>query len=194
MPTAYTSKIKDGISFEDFALTCSRAFGALVHLKDDFTAEIPDKVEPYDFHKEEIEKELGRLKKLSDKEVVTEIEREFAETIKTNEARIKEVHELRASYNKMLRYVEEWVPPTKDHQGLKGFMKEQIRLSLDFDCWLCDEEITKLTPEKWISNKIKKALKDLKHHKEEWSKEVNRAYESTVWIRKLKESLKWKYS
>jgi hypothetical protein len=35
MPTGYTDKIKDGISFEEFVLSCARQFGACISMRDD---------------------------------------------------------------------------------------------------------------------------------------------------------------
>lgn len=35
MPTGYTDAIKDGISFNQFILSCARAFGALITMRDE---------------------------------------------------------------------------------------------------------------------------------------------------------------
>ena len=51
MPTGFTCDIKDGITFERFALNCARAFGALINMRDDsLDAEIPDEIKPSDHH------------------------------------------------------------------------------------------------------------------------------------------------
>ena len=34
MPTGYTDKIKDGITFKEYAMGCARAFGALITMRD----------------------------------------------------------------------------------------------------------------------------------------------------------------
>lgn len=50
MPTGYTADIKDGISFETYAMNCARAFGACVSLRDKPSGGkvIPDAFEPSD--------------------------------------------------------------------------------------------------------------------------------------------------
>ena len=54
MPTGYTADIKDGISFQTYALNCARAFGACVMLRD----------EPGDYHLKAMEKARNALAKL----------------------------------------------------------------------------------------------------------------------------------
>ena len=47
MPTGYTCQIETGITFEQFALNCSRAFGALSNMRDDPSGTpIPNKIKP----------------------------------------------------------------------------------------------------------------------------------------------------
>jgi hypothetical protein len=69
MSTGHTDKIKDDITFEQYTLGCSRAFGALIHMRDlPRDAEIPDSVEPsnhYSNKLEETRKKLTHLKKMS---------------------------------------------------------------------------------------------------------------------------------
>ncbi len=53
MPTGYTQAIVDNpnLSFKSFVLQCSRAFGALVTMRDDDNnAPIPDEIKPDDYH------------------------------------------------------------------------------------------------------------------------------------------------
>jgi hypothetical protein len=68
MPTGYTAAIKDGISFQQFAMACARAFGALVMMRDEpSSAPIPD-FQPSNFHVEHLElarAELARLQALT---------------------------------------------------------------------------------------------------------------------------------
>lgn len=73
MPTGYTADLYDGkdVSFEGFALNCARAFGALVSLRDEPDAEIPDefKVDEYYVKKfEEAKEELEKAESMTDEE------------------------------------------------------------------------------------------------------------------------------
>ena len=52
MPTGYTDRIYRGVetSFRTFMLECARGFGALVHLRDEPGAPIPDVIPPSDYY------------------------------------------------------------------------------------------------------------------------------------------------
>ena len=77
MPTGYTAAIKDGISFNEYALSCARAFGALIMMRDEpADAPIPDEFKPSDYHFKKIEEakaELARLRAMSPDEAVSQI-------------------------------------------------------------------------------------------------------------------------
>ena len=67
MPTGYTLDLYDGkdITFEEFALRCARAFGALISMRDEpIDAPIPERFEPSDYHLKELEKAKKRLKEV----------------------------------------------------------------------------------------------------------------------------------
>ena len=72
MPTGYTAAIADGVTFEQFALNCARAFGALIDMRDEPSdAPIPERFEPSNYHEKkiaEINDELVRLKEMSQDE------------------------------------------------------------------------------------------------------------------------------
>lgn len=195
MPTGFTCDIKDGITFERFALNCARAFGALINMRDDsLDAEIPDEIKPSDHHVKalaEAEKEKKILENIHD----SQIEKAAIKYNKTNqkeyERRLAENKDLFSKYQIMLKQVENWTPPTDNHDNLKKFMIEQIMQSVKFDCY--DQTMpTKLTPNKWYKEKLKKCSDDIKYHTEELKKEQDRCKNKTDWIRALKTSLKEK--
>lgn len=54
MPTGYTHKIKDGMTFKEYALRCARNFGALMDMRDDpMDAPIPI-FTPSGYHEEKL--------------------------------------------------------------------------------------------------------------------------------------------
>lgn len=64
MPTGYTAKLHNGEeqTFPEFVMSCARAFGALITMRDDpADAEIPDEFKPSDYHVRELEKARERL-------------------------------------------------------------------------------------------------------------------------------------
>lgn len=200
MPTGYTADIKDGISFKEFLLNCSRAFGALVHLRDQPDAEIPDEIEPKTYHKEklsELRSELKKVNQMEDEEILEEWEQIRDDAIGRAEKSISEAQELREKYEDMLEKVKDWEPPTEDHQNLKDFMIEQIEKSIDFDCsktysqkqlvnWKNKE---KPSPYEYRQQRIESIQDDIKYHEEKWESEKKRAKDKTEWIRELKKSV-----
>ena len=91
MPTGYTADLYDGkdVSFEDFTLNCARAFGALVSLRDEPDAEIPDEFKVDEFYVKRFEKakeELEKAKQITDEDFAAEAEETFAERKRSSSA------------------------------------------------------------------------------------------------------------
>lgn len=194
MPTAYTSLIQEGINFENFVLTCSRAMGALIMIRDEpFDAPIPDKFEPSDYHKKELaraKRELEILASLSD-EAKKDYCREYnVEQLAAWRKRAERSANLEAKYKEMLAKVLKWEPPTEHHEGLKKFMVDQIRSSIDFDCGMeYDKKPQFITIEEWYKMKVDRVERDIEYHTKEDMEEVERAEVRTEWVQQLKQSL-----
>lgn len=196
MPTGYTNCIKDDISLRDFILRCSRAMGALIMMRDDpADAPIPESFEPSKYHTEKLvglEKELAELKSMDDAQLNACAEDEYNNAVSDNEKYLREKISLKERYNKMLSAVNSWEPPTQEHFGLKSFMQEQIKGSIDFDCdtsYYDNKSITKLTGQQWKESRLKTLLKDIAYHTHENGKEVSRTESRNLWIKQLRESL-----
>ena len=66
MPTGYTYPVADGTitEFSKFALNCSRAFGVLMHMRDEpIDAPIPDKIEPTSYYKNQLDELVVRRRR-----------------------------------------------------------------------------------------------------------------------------------
>jgi hypothetical protein len=139
MPTGYTCDIKDGISFEKFALICARAFGACISMREDsLDTPIPEELTPSDYHEKQIKKaelELEELKAMSMEDAQEKAKKEWQSEWDNHRRIIDENAKLRRLYEDMLMNVYCWTPPTTEHNGLKKFMEEQILSSIDFDCY-----------------------------------------------------------
>lgn len=195
MPTGYTADIKDGITFEQFAMNCARAFGALIMMRDEASdAEIPERFEPSDYHlikSREAKQKLGELTIMTADKAE---EMAQAEHIKAEANRIEQIDRsrtLRAQYTAMLEKVNAWTPPTDEHGKLHAFMVEQIESSIKFDC---DEEYyltptEKLVGSEWLAKEIERVSKEIKYCTTEYNKEVGRTENRNKWIADLRESL-----
>lgn len=196
MPTGYTADIKDGISFQTFAMNCARAFGATITLRDAPSGgdQIPERFEPSDYHAKALataRKALADLEQL----IPGECER-FADddSVSANRQRLKSLREnknLLAAYRTMLDNARCWISPSKEHDGLKAFMIAQIEESIKWDdsSEFLSKPTVRLTGQDWLDGKKAKALKDIEYHKNEHAKEVERTNQRNEWVRLLRESL-----
>jgi hypothetical protein len=196
MPSSYTTEIAKDISFPDFVMRCSRAFGAMIMMRDEpFDAPIPERFEPSDYHTKKIAESIANivlLEGMSDAEAEVEAEKSYREAVERNNQGIAEVDELRKKYEAMLDNVNSWTPPTKDHEGLKKFMIEQITLSIQFDCnasFYENNQPKKFTGEEWRQLELREANKTLAYHKEENQKEIERTESRNEWLKQLRDSL-----
>ncbi len=198
MPTGYTSEIKEGVSFKDFALACARAFGACVTLRDDPSGKpIPKEFKPTTYHKEKIgkaTKEFALIEKMVLKEADKEAEKEYKKELSEMRKYINEGNKQRRLYENMLSQVRAWQPPTTDHKGLKKFMIEQIGGSIDFDCnneyWVEKlDKIKLLTGQQWVDKEKKRLIKDISYHTKGDIEEISRVNSRNNWLKKLRDSL-----
>jgi hypothetical protein len=194
MPTGYTASIKDGVSFKEFASQCARAFGALVELRDEpLSSKLPDEIKVSDYYLRQIRDttaELEALENIPLKDAEEKAQTEYKAAIAHNKEYAESKKDLKKKYNAMLKDACAWTPPSKDHQGLKDFMIEQLKESIRVDCsdYAPNEPIL-LTGEQWLYKKQQSLKKSLNYHIAEYGKEQTRTAERNEWIRQLKESL-----
>lgn len=196
MPTGYTAAIADGIDFKTYAMNCARAFGACVMLRDEPGGgeRIPEVFEPSDYHLKALEglyRELDELRTISLVEADSRARKEWEQEVSREKQRLARSSELREKYEAMLQEVDRWIPPTKDHEGLKGFMKSQIQESMKFDCSREDiyREIRQLDGSAWLSQKLASVEVSIQYHKKNHQEEVERAKQRTAWVQALRQSL-----
>ena len=194
MPTGYTADIYNGkdVSFNDFALKCARAFGACIEQRDDDLNDKPKLIEKNNDDCYHI-KRINEAKKWKKPTKV-----EFDDYVKMQTAyyneKIDKQNKLKASYQKMLDKANAWTPPTKEHEGLKKFMIEQLTGSLDFDC---DNDyyqrelnnIKQLTYNQYVKNMRDSNKRDIEYHTNELKKDNERVDNRNAWISALYKSL-----
>lgn len=202
MPTGYTAAIENGISFEQYAWSCARAFGALITMRDDpHDAPIPERFEPSDYSRRSLaaaEAELAALANITPEEAQRRAEKERAEKILSNEDYIRKADALREKYDAMLAQVRAWQPPTPEHVEYKRFMEEQIVRSIDFDCgakWSHDE-LAKLRAadapdgKEWLERTRKNLIERIGRCAKDWAEEQARTESRNQWVAALRDSLR----
>jgi hypothetical protein len=198
MPTAYTSPIADGITFNEYAMGCARAFGALIMMRDDpQNTEIPESFEASKYHKEAIEKEVAELNHLLTMDYATAAKKareEHQKHIDYHAGEITKGEFLAAKYKAMLAEVEAYESPSSDHDNFKKFMADQITESMKFDCESnhhreAIESARFMSGEEWILNEKNRLDDSIAYHQREHQKELDRTNNRNEWVRKLRESL-----
>jgi len=193
MPTGYTAKIAEGISFEEFAMSCARAFGALITMRDEPAgAEIP-KFKPSEYHTKALSEKrdlLKRLEGMSEEYAEESALRSYKTRITEWNKRMKEYADLRVKYETMLEKVISWEPPSSDHVEMKKFMQDQINESIKHDCYdndVCD--VVKTSGAEWKNAQIQEVERSIIYHEEEIEKEEERVTGRNEWVSQLKNSL-----
>lgn len=195
MPTGYTSNIEN-MNFEQFTMGCARAFGALISMRDEpQDAEIPERFEPSNYHLEQYklaETDLSYYELMSHEDAKQICFVEWQEAEQERLKNLGRVHKLKAKYEQMIDKVNNWIPPSKDHQQLKEFMLDQLTKSMKFDCndeyYL--EVIPQYDPQQWLSEKVEKAKHNIEYHRDHYKQECERCKERSDWVNQLRSSLK----
>lgn len=196
MPTGYTADIKDGITFQTFAMNCARAFGACISLRDEGGDGhiIPEKFEPSDYHLKAQEQARAKLSAL-DNMTPAECDRAAAKAWDDSETnrlmRLREIADQRAAYEAMLKRVNAWAPPTSDHKELQSFMRSQIEESIRFDCGTTYYETPaeRVAGSVWLARQREQCAKDIAYHETKHAEEIERAASRTAWVVALRQSL-----
>lgn len=192
MPTGYTSKLHDGEqSWNEFVWECARAFGALVLLRDDHGAPIPQEFKVEAFYAENLAKSEAELKEwLSTEEPgrLAMYESKRRDNERMNEERRVKRTALRLRYEAMLGRAQAWVAPTSEHEGLRKFMIEQLSSSIDFDC--SDYSVGPLPPfSEWCHEHTKSLTRSVGRKKESLAKEEARTAQRNAWLKALRVSV-----
>lgn len=198
MPTGYTAEVQNGKvdDLKTFALTCARAFGACVTMRDDpHDADIPEVFEPSDYHsdaRDEAKAKLEDLTTMTPGQREAANEQDYQERLANWASRQNVGESERERYNSMLDKVMSWTPPTDDHKQLKTFMLDQLEKSIEFDCGFLfrqKKEPERRPTDEWFQEQVSRVTDLIKHHSVEHMREVERCAQRTRWVKELRESL-----
>lgn len=194
MPTGYTYQVENGeiTTLEQYAMTCARAFGALITMRDDpMDKPIPENFEPntkyYDEHIERASAALQELPSLGVEECDARAKAEFDAAMASHIKGEKERYEQKVRYANMKEMVTAWKVPSA-LQELKNFMIQQIDESTKFGDYKADPPV-RLTGEKWREKELEKASRDLAYYTKERDKEIERVKGRNQWLADLRAAL-----
>lgn len=195
MPTGYTADVVNGkvTEFPDFAMTCARAFVALIVMRDDpMDAEIPEKFEPSPHYASTLADATARLSEL--RAMTPDVIRGAYEVAYESAVADWNKSEARAALARqrcefMLAEVEAWQPPSPDHKEMKKFMRDQLTKTIKFDGEHRSPRPSRQDPATWHQAEIRDTERRIEYYREASEKERQRAVERTEWVRKLRESL-----
>ena len=179
MPTGYTSKIYDGeqVTGKEFIMTCARAFGALIEMRDEpMGAQIPEELKVDTHHEKQLERskqELNNYKNMPIEEIQELVDETYKKKIEENKKYYNEKLELKNRYERVLAEVEQWKLPSPEHQNLKDYAIRQLEESILFDCGHIEDyakEVKKETAEEYIQRQIDSCLWNIEYHQKEWNR------------------------
>lgn len=201
MPTGYTCDIENDQSFEDYLLSCARAFGACMHQRDESGSVKPKLRSADTYHEQallEAAADLGAFKTMNREQKEQAGQELKDEQEKWRQEDFNRKILLRNKYDAMAQKVQAWNPPTADHVNLKKFMLDQINESIRFDC---DTEYSlkqlqatqSKTAMQFYEEHVQSLERDVKYHEEEHEKATKRNDEANKWIMALYDSLGIEY-
>lgn len=140
MATGYTHDVQNGkiTDFDTFAKQCIRAMGVCIMQRDDGAdakLETTFKASQYSAKRAVKDRqELMKFASMNAAQILSWGKKEKTQNIKYHKDRIAQAMQEKERYEVMLGKVLGWTPPTKEHDGFKSFMIEQLKTSIDFDC------------------------------------------------------------
>jgi hypothetical protein len=202
MPSGYTSGVYEGkvIDAKEFILTCARAFGATIMMRDEpLDAPIPEFQPNTDYYDKNIKRatiQLEEYKQMSIREAEEKAHEDYLSEIERIKESRKEKLEIKKRYLEMLVKVELWQPPTNDHINLKNYCIQQLKDGIDHDCGILDSDYLNVdkvkwkSGEEWLDDNINRCLRDIEYHTKHRDEEIKRTEERNLWIRQLKNSFR----
>lgn len=194
MPTGYTHAVCDGkiTEFPEFAMTCARAFGALITMREEpASAEIPEEIVPdtkyYDERLAEDMKRMGEVQAMSMQDANTTALEEHRSALASRAKYLADKDAEAARLNAMIAKVRAWEPPTPDHVEMKKFMIDQLTISLPGN--YAPEIPALLDGAAWRQKEIDRLADSVVRYKKEIAKEIERASGRTAWVKALRTSL-----
>jgi hypothetical protein len=192
MPTGYTYPLEErDVHLREFALRCSRAMGAMFHMRDEDTDAPPHPEKPSTYLRENLAKYKSQLAEaktmtLAQAKVLRDAEARAREKQRDDSAAKCAV--LRRRYEVLRAEIEAWEPPTEDHAGLKKLMLDQIEICrMDYEHSY--EPYMPPPAKEWLAQRIKLLEEDVARVETDIQEEDERLRRNRGWVEKLYASL-----
>lgn len=192
MPTGYTADVVENkASFEEFLWRCTRAMGAFFYMRDESLNAKLRYPEPDTYYQKCLDEAKTALAE-AEARTPEEWEKVYLDDIAVRGNSDIQIEKSTLAENKalsdMLAKVEAWVPPTSEHNGLKTFMIEQLKLSMSPPP--STSYLKKIpTLEQFRADCFASLSWDIQYYTDHVEKARKRHRETVEWIDKLMESV-----
>jgi len=153
---------------------------------------IPEHIEPSPYYRKALEREfaiLSDVQSWDETQTDEEAKAAYAKALERHSTQLTESDATRDRYESLLACVEDWTPPTPDHEGLKDFMQKQLLESIKFDCSFELPIPTSYPGCEYRHNRLCRILEEIEYHAKQYREELERSRERTQWISDLRVSL-----
>lgn len=203
MPTGYTAYIEDGeiTTGKEFLKLCTRAFGVAIDQKEEpLSNPTHTKFEPDSYYEKRYNEAVNKLKAAKDmtfNEALSQMIERHSKKVSDYKRYAEKEIEMNRKYQKVRDEVEQWIPPTKDHNGIKKFALEQIDICMTKQKYI-DEYIelsnqvlddSKEAVEKYRAEYIADCQKYVDRAYEAYHEELKRVADKNEFMQKFLESL-----
>ena len=202
MPTGYTYKIENGEinTGAEFLKLCTRAFGVAADMRDEsLSVPTPSYFAPDPHYYEAYQKALKHRDEYRNmtfddmkKQLIQQYVKNRDEAFSFLDKYLREDER----YEKILKEIEAWNPPTSAHEKLKEFAINQIKMSMNTSVIRFYKDVIQKPLD--ISNEavctalqelVDQGEKDCKRTWDRWQASIQDAKERTEWMQQLLESL-----
>lgn len=202
MPTGYTYKIENGEinTGAEFLKLCTRAFGIAADLRDEsLSVPTPSYFEPDPHYYKAYQKAVkhrDEYRNITFNEMKERLTHQYYKNRKEAFSFLEKYIKEDARYEKILKEIEAWNPPTSAHEKLKEFAINQIKMSMNTSVIRFYKDVIQKPLD--ISNEavctalqelVDQGEKDCKRTWDRWQASIQDAKERTEWMQQLLESL-----
>lgn len=196
MPTGYTEPVCEGklTDLRTFTLRCARAFGAYIMMRDDDMDKLPTPnqvTENSDYCQKALamaKQDLEEVKKLRGAHVQAKLDEEYEQALSSHLEAKNKAQEIKLRLEDMIKKVQDWHPPSKEHYGLKEFMLGQLLETVRFDGTYDTPPPKKRTPAEYMAERREYAERQISYFTKELELEKQRSQTRSTWVQKLYES------